>query len=447
VSSFSFAQGAKGAPRRVVLAGWYGAANLGDELLLEVIAGWVREAGGVPIAISLNPHFTLETTGIEAVGYSDLPAIVDVMSRSDVFVLGGGGLFQDYNVFDAATLARFPALNVGQFAQFFYLGEEIGLTTVALAQGLGPLRGLEGRAIAADVLNRAHFVSLRDDASAALAHEIGVIRDIPVAADPGWAWRTASENSLVAQFPELVDRRVIAFILRDWPFFEGWEDAFIQAIRQQIPNDWGCLWLEFDRPASRNPPSPANEIARRLIARLGSGPVHVVWEGRTGGEAAALLAQCNACVAMRLHGVLLAHMFGLPTVSIEYDSKVATLNSELGVPVSQRVPMEALRSRLRAGIELILHDEASAFRLDRGSAQRRSFDATRHRDILVSAMRAPRPGARQSASHLGREPWLPRWLAAAGHDAVGIMQRLEREHRVAPLAPDDGAHKFLLAPR
>jgi len=29
-----------------VIGGWYGAANLGDELLLRVIADWVRDAGG-----------------------------------------------------------------------------------------------------------------------------------------------------------------------------------------------------------------------------------------------------------------------------------------------------------------------------------------------------------------------------------------------------------------
>jgi polysaccharide pyruvyl transferase CsaB len=430
-------------PPRVVLAGWYGAANLGDELLLEIIAGWVRDAGGVPVAISLNPQFTAETLGIEAVGYTDLPAIVDVMSRSRVFVLGGGGLFQDYDLFNAATLACFPALNVGQFAQFFYLGEELGLTTVALAQGLGPLRGPEGRTIAADVLNRARYVSLRDGASAALAREIGVSRNVTVAADPAWVWRAPSPSggNLVAQFPALAGKRVVAFILRDWPFLDGWEDAFIEAMRGQIPEGWACLWLEFDRPAS-DKTSPAKEIARRLITRLDSGPVHVVWEGRTAHEAGTLLAQCDACVAMRLHGVLLAHGLGLPTVSIEYDSKVATLNSDLGVPALQCVPMEAITSRLREGVELILRDKTSAFRLDRAFAQRKACDALRHRDMLLSAMAAPRAGTGQTTDHLGRDPWLPRWLSAGGFD-VG----LDRDFRPAAEALDDHQHKFLSAPR
>ena len=39
---------------RVVIGGWYGAANLGDELLLRVIADWVHEAGGRPIANAIG---------------------------------------------------------------------------------------------------------------------------------------------------------------------------------------------------------------------------------------------------------------------------------------------------------------------------------------------------------------------------------------------------------
>ena len=119
-------------PLRVVLGGWYGAANLGDELLLGIIATWVREAGGVPVAISNHPPYTSAAHGIEAVGYGDLPAIVEAMAGADLFVLGGGGLFQDYDVFDLATLARFPAYTVSQYAQFLLLADELGLPTLAL---------------------------------------------------------------------------------------------------------------------------------------------------------------------------------------------------------------------------------------------------------------------------------------------------------------------------
>src|SRR5277367_4404021 len=54
---------------RVVLAGWYGAANFGDELLLMTIAGWVRAAGGTAVALSVHPTYTHAALGIEAVPF------------------------------------------------------------------------------------------------------------------------------------------------------------------------------------------------------------------------------------------------------------------------------------------------------------------------------------------------------------------------------------------
>lgn len=332
---------------RVVLAGWYGAANLGDELLLKVIAGWVREAGGTPIAISTHPDYTTATMGIEAVGYGDLPAIAEALAGADLFALGGGGLFQDYNEFDVASLARFPAWNVSQYAQFLFLADELGVPAIALAQGVGPLRGGEGRQVAADVFGRALGVSVRDADSARLLCEIGLQREPIVAPDPAWSWRPAAGRaiSLRERYPMLEDRPVLAMILRDWPFDPGWEAACVAALREAIPPNWGVLWLDFHRPPNAAE-TGFSEVAQRVVAQLGSRHVHVVWDGATVDEAAELLGQCDACVAMRLHGVLLAVAGGLPVVAIEYDGKVTSLDEEIGIPASQRVALDGLRERL-----------------------------------------------------------------------------------------------------
>jgi polysaccharide pyruvyl transferase WcaK-like protein len=101
---------------RVVIGGWYGAANLGDELLLRVIADWVHEAGGTPIAISNAPEHTRATHGIQSVAHDDLAALVEALGNADLFTFGGGGLLHDYFGLDRASLSRFPAHNATQFA-------------------------------------------------------------------------------------------------------------------------------------------------------------------------------------------------------------------------------------------------------------------------------------------------------------------------------------------
>src|SRR5688572_16241615 len=230
---------------RVALGGWYGAANLGDELILSTFVDWVREAGGVPSVISVHPAFTKAMLGVGTASYTDLAEVVEAIAQADLLVLGGGGLFQNYDAFDRASLARFPARNVSQFAQFFYLAEEIGADTAVLAQGVGPLRTSDAREITADVFTRAGTASVRDGESALLLRSIGVERIVPIASDPAWRFRMPSPSSdLAGRFPQLAGLRVLAVVVRDWPFDDHWGAAFVSALREALPAGWGCLWLD-----------------------------------------------------------------------------------------------------------------------------------------------------------------------------------------------------------
>jgi polysaccharide pyruvyl transferase CsaB len=419
---------APGAAPRVVLAGWYGAGNLGDELLLEIISGWVRDSGAVPVAISTHPDWTRQTLGIEAVGYGDLPAIVEALAEADLFVLGGGGLFQDYNEFDLASLTRFPAWNVSQYAQFLFLADELGLPTLALAQGVGPLRGSQGREIAADVFSRADGVSVRDDDSARLLQEIGVDRVVPVAPDPAWSWRPANggRSSLRQMYPQLADRPVLAMILRDWPFDAGWESACAGALSHAVPDGWGVLWLDFHRP----PDAAAtghSEIARRMVSRLRTG-AHAVWDGAGVHEAVHLLAQCDACVAMRLHGVLLAAANGLPVVAIEYDGKVSSLARDLSIPAGQRIRLPEVGDRLPAAVAAVAARAPGSI-VPPGVVRQLASDALAHRDLLSKHIN--RAGTVRVHRDTGeRVRWLGGWLhetpAATPRVVAALTRRLRR---------------------
>ena len=423
-------RGERDAPVRVVLAGWYGAGNLGDELLLQIIAGWVRDGGGIPVAISTHPDYTQRVLGIDAVGYGDLPAIVEALADADLFVLGGGGLFQDYNEFDAESLARFPAWNVSQYAQFLLLADELGLPTLALAQGVGPLRGPEGRQIAADVFSRAHGVSVRDTDSAQLLRDIGVQREAIVAPDPAWSWPIPPRQgpALRQRYPQLGNGPVLAMILRDWPFDPEWERHCVGALQQAIPAQWGVLWLDFHRPPDAAV-SGHSEIAQRVVDHLSDTGAQVVWEGVTVDDAAQLLGQCNACVAMRLHGLLLAVAAGLPVVSIEYDGKVAALGRDIGIPAAQRVGLKDLVERLPMAIaQVTAPGAASAVAIGAPDVERLAAGSLAHRDLLLRHMAAVRGGA-GSSERANAMYWLSRWTGDAPAVAPRVVAALTRRLR------------------
>ena len=417
---------------RVVVGGWYGAANLGDEMVLGAFLEWIREAGGIPTVISVNPHYTRAMHGADAVGYNDLAAIVEAIAAADLFLLGGGGLFQDYDVFDAESLARFPAGNVSQFAQFLLLGDELGARTAVLAQGVGPLRGAQARAIAADVFRRAGTVSVRDEESAALLRAIGVERPVVVAPDPAWTLRTAPDPP-ASRYPALAGRPVLALVVRDWPFDRAWEDAFVATMDASFPRDWACLWVDFSRVPDATLARPLyDEIAPRLTARL-PGLTHAIWDGLGLQDAAALIAGSDALLAMRLHGVLLGHLAGLPVIALEYDGKVQALGDALRIPAALRMPLERIAERLPAALQMVCGRERSnAHRVGAELRTRLADDALAHRSLLWEAMADAARASHGRATV--RDSLLAGWTSGVDDEAktrivaalVGRLRRLGR---------------------
>ena len=408
---------------RVLLGGWYGAANLGDELVFATFVRWLREAGAQPRAISVHPRLTERECGVPAVGYGDLPAIVEAMAEADRFVLGGGGLFQDYEPFDRASLARFPAYNVAQFAQFARLAAGARRAGRRARAGRGTARRWRGEGDRRGGLQprRRGFGARR-----------GVGRG---AAGPGRGARDAGRAGSRLDVPQRSARHARALPLVARAQRAGGRGArlavrsplggaFRRRARRRAAPSWAFLWLDFARLPDATGEGAANdEIAGRLAARI-PGRVHAIWRGMRLDEAAGLIAGCDAAVAMRLHAALLAHGAGLPVIALEYDDKVRALGDDAGAPASMRMPLADVTQRLPAALALVASGAAP-----RLAAERREELATRalaHRDLLLRALDQP-----ASAPRVALPALLPGWreeLAAEARARVDAALVGRRGH-------------------
>jgi polysaccharide pyruvyl transferase WcaK-like protein len=82
---------------RVVVAGYYGFGNLGDELILSALAKELRTVYPDPkiVVLSHDPAHTQAFHSLPAVSRWNPFAVFWQFLRADLFVLGGGGLIQD----------------------------------------------------------------------------------------------------------------------------------------------------------------------------------------------------------------------------------------------------------------------------------------------------------------------------------------------------------------
>ena len=397
------------APRlRALLAGFYGAANLGDEMILSVILDWLGQANAEAVVVSLNPAYTRVEFGVEAVSFDSLAEIAAVAATSDVFVLGGGGLFQDHHRFDVPSLYRFPAGTVSQYAQLLFLAAQHGLPTVALAQGVGPLRSIPVRDIVAEVFTRATRVSLRDAASAEILRAIGVDRDVIIAPDPGWCYEARpGQKTLAERFPELRERRTFIVVLREWDFVGGWEEPLSRALRQGLGAGDAIVWACFQRNAGDDVAVLTDDATiERVMAAAGNDVAHARWLDATLDEIVQAIAECAGVIAMRLHALLIAIRCGKPVIALEYDDKMRHLGDTAGLSDVMRVPLDRIADAMPRALRALT---AGSNSVPRAAVERLIRDAGEHRDLLFDALKNVGPRSDRTRWRSTGFDWIGSW--------------------------------------
>jgi polysaccharide pyruvyl transferase WcaK-like protein len=83
---------------KILIAGYYGFGNAGDEAILEsLVAGLRRDFSEAQITVfSGDPARTEGSHGVSAVPWLEPEAIQSAVQESDRVIIGGGGLFHDY---------------------------------------------------------------------------------------------------------------------------------------------------------------------------------------------------------------------------------------------------------------------------------------------------------------------------------------------------------------
>jgi polysaccharide pyruvyl transferase CsaB len=281
---------------RIVVSGYYGYRNAGDEW---VLAGMLRSFRALAPSLEIevlsgDPARTERQHEVHAVPRMQPLAVAGALRRADGLVSGGGSLLQD------STSARPVAYYTG-VAQ---LASTLGRPYVIHAQGLGPIRRTTNRVLAGRALRNASAVSLRDPASVALARELGVDRPIEVVPDPALG---LEPTPIVRPGPAPI---VVA--VRDWPAAPPFLEP-LHAALAELSVEHPVIALPMQEPDDRGPSLAAIagiEHASVLDATAGL-------ETRAG-----ILAGAGLVIGMRLHALILAAAAGVPAIALSYDPKV-----------------------------------------------------------------------------------------------------------------------------
>ncbi|MFC6592106.1 polysaccharide pyruvyl transferase family protein [Deinococcus lacus] len=122
---------------RVLVSGYYGFANGGDEAIALSITRELRRRGHTPVLLSADPPKTARLYGCEAAPRLQPVALARELQRCDLLLSGGGGLLQD------KTSAR----NLTYYLGLIRLARLLGRRAAVFNQSIGPLSESGGQRV------------------------------------------------------------------------------------------------------------------------------------------------------------------------------------------------------------------------------------------------------------------------------------------------------------
>lgn len=330
--------------KRVLISGYYGFGNAGDEAILaalvEGLTGLVPE---VRISvISGSPVETAALHGVEAIGRMDVARIARAVATSDMVVSGGGSLLQD------VTSQR----NIPYYLGIIALARVLRRPVMLYAQGVGPVTRRPGRWLIPRVLNGVRQITVRDAESLALLRELGVVRppaevtadaSLALEPDPGFDARAA----LLAEGIDPERRPIIGLALRSW--HEGADVAVLAEAADALAAETAAqvVFIPMQLPDDV-------AVSRAVLARMTRPGGAVLARRHHPREMLALINALDLVVGMRLHALIFAAAVGVPMLGLSYDPKIdsflRTLEWDSGMSLVEATAGE-MAARVRSALE------------------------------------------------------------------------------------------------
>ena len=310
----------------VVMSGYYGFSNAGDDAILQSICQGIRAASDeVAItALSNDPDQTRRLCGVRAEPRFRAWRVFQALRRCDALLSGGGSLLQDRT----STRSLLYYLAVIRGARL------LGKPVMIYANGIGPVRRPANRRRVRRAVERSAVVTLRDRASAQELREMGVRRpDLHVTADPVFNLAPADPErgrELIALAGLPAERPFAVVSVREWPGTETFCRE-LAGVCDHLRRVHGLEILLMMMQPERD--RPAAERVRRGMAE----PSYLLDVSCTPQELMAVLGQAKLCLAMRLHTLIFAARMAVPCVGLVYDPKVDSYLKELDMPSAGHV--------------------------------------------------------------------------------------------------------------
>ncbi len=296
----------------IIISGYYGFKNIGDDAMLMAITENLRlyKRDINIIVLSREPTETKSVYDVDSVYRFNILHVFRIMRHSKLFINGGGNLIQDN------TSTRSLIYYLGMI----WLAKKMGMKVMIYANGIGPINKKMNRKLTKLVLDQVDIITLREGVPS--RHEIDSLNitkpKILITADPALTIESKDSKDIEDIFSDENINSSGPFIgisVRKWDGFEKYENI-ISGLADYMIDKYGLspVFIPMHYPGDLS-------IIKRIVSKM-KGKGYIIKNKYTVIQTMEIIKRMDLLVGMRLHALIFAASQGIPVVGLVYEPKV-----------------------------------------------------------------------------------------------------------------------------
>ena len=305
---------------KILLSGYYGYNNAGDEAILKSIIGNIKtidESAKITV-LSDNIEFSKAKYGINAVKRFNPFHLLSAIIDCDILISGGGTLFQD------KTSTR----SLVYYTSVINTAKLLGKKVMIYANGIGPLRKPSNIKRVKRAIENADIITLRDKEALNAVLSMNIKgKEIYMTTDPVFSLKENSvkvAENLLSNHSIYAGENFVVVSVRSWDNDDEISGVFAKAC-DYINAKYGkkIVFLPLQYPNDIN---AIENVTKKMKKSC------TIIKDITPQDMMSIIKKSSYVFAMRLHALIFAANVGTPMISYSYDDKVENLMKQIKMP-------------------------------------------------------------------------------------------------------------------
>lgn len=304
--------------KKILITGYYGYSNSGDDAILSSICKDIKELGDHEITIlSKNPEETKSEYGVNAIYRFKFNLVRSQIKGSDIILMGGGSLLQD----KTSTRSLLYYLFIIWYAKLH------NKKCILYANGIGPINKEFNRKLTKWIGNKADVITLRENLSNAELQALGIHKPkIYITADPVFnlPYVKIDVDKIFEEEGVDTSKPLAAVLFRDWLSADTYIDKTAKLcdyITTQY--DMNVVLIPMKYPTDI-------DVSEKILNSM-KNKGYILKQKHNVSEMIEIIGASKVVLSMRLHALLYAAIQNVPMMGFIYDPKVDYYIRELNM--------------------------------------------------------------------------------------------------------------------